>query len=365
MSFKLVAKDKQARAGVLRTAHGEINTPIFMPVGTQASVKSLSPNDLIEAKAQIILGNTYHLYLRPGDELIRDLGGLHNFMSWPKPILTDSGGFQVFSLAKLRKLTRDGVEFSSHIDGSKHFFTPEKVMQIQKNLGSDIMMVLDECVPYGADYDYTRSSVGITTYWAKRCREFYPSGKQLLFGIVQGGFFKDLREESARQITNIPFDGYAIGGLSVGEPKAQMIEFLYFTAPLLPEDKPRYLMGVGKPLDILEGIRAGVDMFDCVLPTRNARNGTLYTSKGKINIKREEYKRDLSPLDPECNCYTCRNFSKAYLRHLYTSRELLAYRLNTLHNITYFLNLVNQARASIFNGTFENFYNHIKSIYTC
>lgn len=361
--FKLEKTDGKARTGILNTAHGWIHTPVFMPVGTQASVKSLSPDDLKEAKAQIILGNTYHLYLRPGDELIRDLGGLHKFMNWHHPILTDSGGFQVFSLAKLRKITQEGVEFSSHLDGSKHFFSPEKAIEIQKNLGSDIMMVLDECVPYGADYDYTRASVGLTTYWARRCREYYPSGRQLLFGIVQGGFFEDLREESARQITEIDFDGYAIGGLSVGESKPEMLKFMYFTAPLLPENKPRYLMGVGKPLDIVEGIRAGIDMFDCVLPTRNARNGTLYTSQGKINIKREEYKKDLGPLDENCTCYTCKNFSRAYLRHLYLSRELLSYRLNTIHNITYFVKLSRQAREAILKGRFEEFYEHIKAIY--
>lgn len=361
--FKLEKQEGQARAGLLQTAHGLIKTPVFMPVGTQASVKSLSPEDLKEAGAQIILGNTYHLYLRPGDELIRDLGGLHEFMNWPYPILTDSGGFQVFSLAKLRKITQEGVEFSSHLDGSKHFFSPEKAIEIQKNLGSDIMMVLDECVPYGADYDYTRASVGLTTYWARRCREYYPEGKQLLFGIVQGGFFEDLRVESARQITAISFSGYAIGGLSVGESKEEMLKFMYFTAPLLPEHKPRYLMGVGKPLDIVEGIRAGIDMFDCVLPTRNARNGTLYTSQGKINIKREEYKRDLRPLDSNCSCYTCKNFSRAYLRHLYVSRELLSYRLNTIHNVYYFVNLAKKARESILRGEFASFYGQIKELY--
>jgi len=363
-NFYLIGKDGRARAGVLKTVHGEIQTPIFMPVGTLASVKSLTPLDLKQAKAQIILGNTYHLYLRPGDELIAELGGLHSFMSWDRPILTDSGGFQVFSLSKLRKIKPEGVEFRSHLDGSKHLFTPEKVIQIQKNLGSDIMMVLDECVPYGSDYDYTRESLALTTYWARKCREFYPQGKQLLFGIVQGGFFEDLREESAKQITALDFDGYAIGGLSVGESKPELIHFMYFSAELLPENKPRYLMGVGKPLDILEGIKAGIDLFDCVLPTRNARNGTLYTSLGQINIKREEYKKDLSPLDPNCQCYTCKNFSKAYLRHLFVSKELLSYRLNTLHNITYFLRLVKEAREAILNKNFVNYYEQIKSIYS-
>jgi queuine tRNA-ribosyltransferase len=363
--FTIEHQDGMARAGKLMTAHGEVETPIFMPVGTQGTVKSLGPDDLEDICAQIILGNTYHLYLRPGDELIARLGGLHKFMRWNKPILTDSGGFQVFSLSALRRLTPDGVEFSSHIDGSKHFFTPEKVISIQKNLGSDIMMVLDECVPYGADYDYTKKSLKLTTEWAKRCRQAYPegSGKQLMFGIVQGGFFKDLRRESAKQLIDIPFEGFAIGGLSVGESKEELLDLMYYTAPLLPEDKPRYLMGVGKPLDILEGINAGIDMFDCVLPTRNARNGTLFTSLGKINIKKAEYREDESPLDPNCNCYTCRNFSRAYLRHLYIARELLSYRLNTIHNLQFFLNLVFGARKAIQEGKFEGYLDYYRQVY--
>jgi queuine tRNA-ribosyltransferase len=363
--FKIEHQDGAARSGRLMTAHGEIETPIFMPVGTQGTVKSLGPDDLEAIKAQIILGNTYHLYLRPGDELIARLGGLHNFMRWNKPILTDSGGFQVFSLSALRQLTPDGVEFSSHIDGSKHFFTPEKVISIQKNLGSDIMMVLDECVPYGTDYDYTKKSLKLTTNWARRCRQAYTqgSGNQLMFGIVQGGFFKDLRKESAKQLVDIPFEGFAIGGLSVGESKEELLDIMYYTAPLLPEEKPRYLMGVGKPLDILEGINAGIDMFDCVLPTRNARNGTLFTSLGKINIKRAEYKEDESPLDPNCTCYTCRNFSRAYLRHLYMARELLSYRLNTIHNLQFFLNLVFGARKAIQEGMFGKYLEYYRQVY--
>ena len=363
--FQIEFQDGAARAGGLMTAHGEVETPIFMPVGTQGTVKSLGPDDLEAINARIILGNTYHLYLRPGDELIARLGGLHKFMRWNKPILTDSGGFQVFSLSTLRRLTSEGVEFSSHIDGSRHFFTPEKVISIQKNLGSDIMMVLDECVPYGAEYDYTKKSMNLTTKWARRCRQAYTqgSGNQLMFGIVQGGFFKDLRFESARQLMDIPFEGFAIGGLSVGESKEEMLDIMYYTAPLLPEDKPRYLMGVGKPLDILEGINAGIDMFDCVLPTRNARNGTLFTSLGKVNIKKAEYKEDETSLDPDCDCYTCRNFSRAYLRHLYMARELLAYRLNTIHNLHFFLRLVFGARNAICEGRFGEYLEYYRQVY--
>jgi queuine tRNA-ribosyltransferase len=353
--FGVEGTDGHARAGELVTAHGTVKTPVFMPVGTQGSVKSLCPEDLKNIQASIILGNTYHLYLRPGDELLAEMGGLGRFMNWDRPILTDSGGFQVFSLADLRKITPDGVEFSSHIDGSRHFFTPEKVISIQNNIGSSIMMVLDECVPYGADFNYTEKSLRLTTDWASRSRDFYPhgAGNQLLFGIVQGGFFHELRKESAGQITDIPFDGYALGGLSVGESKEEMLDIIHYTAPLLPVDKPRYLMGVGKPLDILEGINAGIDMFDCVLPTRNARNGTLYTSLGQVNIKRAQYKRDDLPLDPGCDCYTCRNFSRAYLRHLYMARELLAYRLNSIHNLRFYISLVSRARQAVLEGRFS------------
>jgi queuine tRNA-ribosyltransferase len=363
--FEIHATDGSARAGELQTAHGSIPTPIFMPVGTQGTVKAVCPEDLKTLGARIILGNTYHLYLRPGDEMIARRGGLHRFMNWDRPILTDSGGFQVFSLSGLRKLSEDGVAFSSHLDGSKHFFTPEKVVSIQNNLGSDIMMVLDECVPYGADYQYTRQSLGLTTRWAARCRAAYPHGRgeQLLFGIGQGGFFKDLREESIRQLTDIPFDGYALGGLSVGESKTEMMDILYHSAPLLPADKPRYLMGVGTPLDIVRGIDAGIDMFDCVLPTRNARNGTLFTSRGKVNIKRAEFTEDDSPLDPECHCYTCQNFSKAYLRHLYQAQEILSYRLNTIHNLAFFLQVVTGARQAIENGSFQAYKARFETVY--
>ena len=353
--FEVLHTDGDARVGRLKTRHGIVNTPIFMPVGTRASIKALSSHDVYSIGAEIILSNTYHLYLRPGDKLIKELGGLHKFMNWHKPILTDSGGFQVFSLSALREITEEGVVFRSHIDGSKHLFTPENVIEIQKNLGSDIMMVLDECVPYGADYNYTKKSLKLTTKWAHRAYISRDDTSKLLFGIVQGGFFRELRQESAKQITEIPFDGYAIGGLSVGEPKEIMFEMLKITTPLLPWEKPRYLMGVGKPMDIINAIELGVDLFDCVLPTRNARNGTLYTSLGKINIKKKEFKKDDSPLDPHCNCYTCKNFTKAYLRHLYTTKELLSYRLNTIHNLAFYLTLVKEARLAIKQKKFSAF----------
>lgn len=363
--FTLEHRDGAARAGRLATAHGNIPTPIFMPVGTVGSVKALAPDDLEAIGAPIILGNTYHLYLRPGDELIARLGGLHRFAAWPGAILTDSGGFQVFSLSSLRKLHEEGVEFRSHIDGSRHLFTPESVVRIQRNLNSDIMMPLDECVPFGADYAYTERSVGLTTRWAVRARAAWPagSGPNLLFGIVQGGFFEDLRRRSAEELRALDFDGYAIGGLSVGESKGELHAMLRATAPLLPEVKARYLMGVGTPLDIVLGIQAGVDMFDCVLPTRNARNGTLYTSEGKINIKRKEYAEEAGPLDPECHCFTCRTFSRAYLRHLFVSKEILSFRLNSLHNLTYYLRLVREARAAILEGRYAAYVAKIAALY--
>ena len=339
--YTLEHSDNAARAGQVRTAHGVIPTPAAIG-------------------APIILGNTYHLYLRPGDELVARHGGLHGFASWPGAILTDSGGFQVFSLSSLRKIREEGVEFRSHLDGSKHLFTPESVVGIQRNLNSDIMMVLDECVPYGADYAYTEKSLALTTRWALRARAAYPqgSGQNLLFAITQGGFFKDLRKRSIEELCCHDFDGFAIGGLSVGESKHMLYDFMYEVAPQLPKDKPRYLMGVGTPLDIAHGINAGIDMFDCVLPTRNARNGTLYTSLGKVNIKRKEYAEDDSPLDPACNCYTCRTFSRAYV-----SKELLAFRLNSLHNLTYFLNVVRQARQAILEDRYASFLAHMESLY--
>ncbi|MDL2279669.1 tRNA guanosine(34) transglycosylase Tgt [Desulfovibrio sp. OttesenSCG-928-G11] len=363
--FELQYRDGQARAGLLRTPHGEIATPVFMPVGTAGSVKALAPDDLEALGAQIILGNTYHLYLRPGDELVARRGGLHAFASWKKPILTDSGGFQAFSLSDLASFSEEGVTFRSHLDGSRHVFTPEKVVQIQRNLNSDIMMVLDECVAYGTDYDYTARSVDLTTRWALRSRAAYARGQgaSLLFAITQGGFFPDLRTRSVQQLCEHDFDGFAVGGLSVGEPQEEMYALLAHTAPQLPEHKPRYLMGVGKPLDIVTGIAAGIDMFDCVLPTRNARNGTLYTSLGKINIKGRRFAEDDGPLDPACSCYSCRTFSRAYLRHLYQAGELLAFRLNSLHNLTYFLNLTRQARQAIKDGRFAAFKADLQTVY--
>lgn len=365
-SFTLHATDGPARRGALVTAHGVIQTPAFMPVGTQATVKSLDPDDLRHIDARIILGNTYHLYLRPGDELIARLGGLHRFMDWDRPILTDSGGFQVFSLAGLRTISEEGVTFQSHIDGSRHLFTPEKVVAIQRNLGSDIMMVLDECPPPDADMAYVDKSLELTTRWAARCREAHPVGErgQLLFGIVQGGFFPELRAKSAAQLTALPFEGFALGGFSVGEPPEVMREVLSQSAPLLPVDKPRYLMGVGAPMDILDAVAMGIDMFDCVLPTRNARNGTLYTSQGKINIKRAEFREDPRPLDPECPCPACARFSRAYLRHLYQARELLSYRLNTLHNLSFYLRMMQGAREAIEAGTFQAYRKRFADIFS-
>ena len=368
MKFELQHTDprSQARAGLITTAHGQIETPIFMPVGTLGSVKGVHLYELKEdIEAQIILGNTYHLYLRPGHKLVERHGGLHGFASWPGAILTDSGGFQIFSLNSLRKLREEGAEFRSHLDGSRHLFTPENVVDIQRSLNSDIMMVLDECVPHGADYAYTDKSTALTTRWALRARQHYPAGTahNLLFAITQGGFFKDLRRRSIEELCAHDFDGFAVGGLSVGEPKPVMYDFMYDIAPQLPADKPRYLMGVGTPLDIANGIAAGIDMFDCVLPTRNARNGTLYTSQGKINIKRKEYAEDDGPLDPQCGCYTCRTFSRAYLRHLYVSKELLSFRLNSLHNLTYFLDLVRNARQAILENRYADFLAGVAAIY--
>ncbi len=357
MSFKVIKRspDSKARLGLLKTFHGEIETPAFMPVGTQATVKSLSPDDLINCGAQIILSNTYHLYLRPGHELIRDFGGLHKFMSWDLPILTDSGGFQVYSLAPLSKIKEGGVEFRSHIDGSSHFFSPEKVIYIQECLGSDIMMCLDVCLPYPSREEEVSWAVELTTRWGRRSLEARTRNELLLFAIIQGGMYKKWREKSAIDLLSYDFDGYAIGGLSVGEPKEVMLSVIDYTRPMIPDKYPVYVMGVGTPEDLVECVARGVDMFDCVLPTRNARNGMLFTSFGKLVIKNACYKNDPRPIDPDCDCYTCRNFSRAYLRHLYVSRELLAYRLNTIHNIYYFLNLVKQMRQAIKDGNFEKF----------
>ncbi|SFE20208.1 tRNA guanosine(34) transglycosylase Tgt [Peptostreptococcus sp. D1] len=348
--YELIKKCRQsgARLGRLHTPHGIIETPIFMPVGTQATVKSMTPEELKEIGSQIILSNTYHLYMRPGYELIKKAGGLHEFMQWDKPILTDSGGFQVFSLGPLRKITEEGVEFRSHLDGSRHTITPEKAVEIQTALGSDIMMAFDECAPYPADRDYVKKSLERTTRWLRRCKDAHKNTEnQALFGIVQGGMYKDLREQSAREITAIDLPGYAIGGLSVGEPKDIMYDILGHTVQFLPEDKPRYLMGVGSPDDLLEGVIRGVDMFDCVLPTRIARNGTAMTSQGKVVVRNATYAEDFSSLDPECDCYTCRNYTKAYIRHLIKANEILGARLLTIHNLRFLLKLMENIRTAI------------------
>ena len=348
--FELIKEDKytKARLGRFHTPHGTVETPVFMPVGTRATVKAMTPEEVKDLGAQIILSNTYHLYLRPGHELIRDAGGLHEFMNWHGPILTDSGGFQVFSLGDLRKITEEGVEFRSHIDGSKHFIGPEKSMEIQNALGSDIMMCFDECTPYPATYEYVKQSMERTTRWAKRCKDYHKNtDKQALFGIVQGGMHKDLREKSANDLIAMDFPGYAIGGLSVGEPMEMMCDMLDFTTPLLPKDKPRYNMGIGTPDYLFESVLRGIDMADCVLPTRIARNGTLLTSQGRLVIRNAKYKEDFSPLDSECDCYACTNYSRAYVRHLFNVDEILGARLATIHNLYFLIKLMENIREAI------------------
>jgi queuine tRNA-ribosyltransferase len=344
----------RARAGVLETAHGPVKTPAFMPVGTRATVKAMAPFELKAIGAQIILSNTYHLYLRPGPEIIAEAGGLHRFMGWDRPILTDSGGFQVFSLSDLRKVTDEGVHFQSHIDGSKHFLTPELAVKIQEQLGSDIAMCFDECVPYPCSEKESANAVDRTVDWAKRCRAVHKREDQLLFGIVQGSVFADQRRRCAESLAEMNFSGYGIGGLSVGEPHENMYEILDETIPVLPPEKPRYLMGVGYPPNLIEGVARGVDMFDCVLPTRLGRNGTVFTWKGRMNIKNRIYERDFSPIDPECSCYACRTASRAYIRHLYRSGEILASRLCTWHNLHFLQKLMELMRESIFKGQFES-----------
>ena len=354
--FELIKKGEGAeRLGLIKTARGVIETPAFMPVGTLGTVKAMTPEELTDLGAQIILGNTYHLYLRPGHELIRDLGGLHKFMHWDKPILTDSGGFQVFSLGKLRKISEEGVSFSSHLDGSKHFLSPEKAIEIQLALGSDIMMVLDECTPYPATKKYTEDSLSLTTRWARRCKDVPRGEGNALFGIVQGGTFPELRQRSAAEIVGIGFDGYAVGGLSVGEETSIMYDMLDSCIDLLPVGKPRYLMGVGTPENLVESVARGVDIFDCVMPTRNARNGTLFTKHGKLVIKNLRYRADPLPPEEGCGCYTCLNYSRAYLRHLYMSREILSSRLNTIHNLYYYTLLMEDMRRAVSEGIFDDF----------
>ncbi|MGI6533516.1 MAG: tRNA guanosine(34) transglycosylase Tgt [Peptococcia bacterium] len=349
VTYELIkeSKESNARLGKLHTPHGVIDTPVFMPVGTQATVKAMSPQELEEIGAGIILSNTYHLYLRPGHELVAKAGGLHQFMNWSGAILTDSGGFQVFSLGDLRKIREEGVEFRSHIDGSKHLFTPEKVMEIEMALGADIAMAFDECVSYPMDYEYTKLAMERTTRWAERCLQAHHRADQALFGIVQGGMYNDLRAISAKDLVSLGFPGYGIGGLSVGEPKDLSYQILEATVPLLPKDKPRYLMGVGTPDYLIEGVIRGVDMFDCVMPTRIARNGTVFTSEGRLTIRNAAYKEDFTPLDPNCNCTSCRNYTRAYIRHLFNAGEILGLRLTTYHNLYFLINLMKQIRAAI------------------
>lgn len=350
VTFETKKQDNRtkARTGLMHTPHGDVKTPVFMPVGTQATVKAMKPEDLKEIGAEIILSNTYHLFLRPGHEIIKEAGGLHKFMNWDKPILTDSGGFQVFSLGKLRKITEEGAKFQSHIDGSSHLLTPEKSIEIQNALGSDIMMAFDECIPYPADRNYVIDSMKRTTRWLKRCKDYHKDWeKQSLFGIMQGGMYKDLRKEHAKQIVDLDLPGYAIGGVSVGEPKEEMLVLLDDIVDYLPKDRPRYLMGVGTPDYIFEAVERGIDMCDCVLPTRIARHGLAMTSNGKVSIKNSRYERDFSPLDEDCDCYTCRNYSKSYLRHLFKSDEILSSMLLSNHNLHFLIKLVENIRKSI------------------
>jgi len=368
--FKLLKTSGSARRGVLKTAHGEVQTPFFMTIGTVGAIKGLLPEEVRQCGGEVILANTYHLHLRPGEDIVAKAGGLHKFMHWDGAILTDSGGYQVFSLSKIRKLKADGVEFQSHLDGKKIFLTPEKAIEIQLKLGSDIMMCLDECAPYPSEKKYVEKSIELTAEWAKRCKQQFSKSEirnpklnqkseirnqKLLFGIVQGGTYPDLRKKSAATLVKIGFDGYAVGGLAVGEPAPKMYKILDQTVPLLPKDRPRYLMGVGTPENILESVERGIDMFDCVLPTRNARHGYLFTSKGVVRIRNEQYKEDFSPLDPDCDCPVCKNFTKAYLRHLFIANEYLSIRLNTLHNVAFYQTLMKGIRQSIEDDQFGEF----------
>lgn len=354
MEFKLLKKDikTRARTGKIKTLHGEVETPVFMPVGTQGTVKAVTARDLKEVNAEIILANTYHLYLRPGLDVIKKAGGIHKFVGWEKPMLTDSGGFQVFSLKGLRKVTNDGVIFQSYLDGSEHMFSPEKVMEIQNVLGADIIMAFDECAPYPCDRTYALEALERTTKWAKKAKEAHKDKKQSLFGIIQGSVYTDLREKSAKEIVDLDFDGIAIGGLSVGETKDLMYSMIEAVEPVIPENKPRYLMGVGTPEDLWECIERGMDMFDCVMPTRIARNGTIYTSKGRLVVRNAAYSNDFSPLDDECDCYTCKNFTRAYLRHLVNAGEITGMQLNTLHNLHFMIKLTGKIKQAIINGVF-------------
>ncbi len=355
MEFQLHNSDGKARRGTLRFARGEVQTPAFMPVGTYGTVKGLTPEQIAGTGAEILLGNTFHLMLRPGTEIIRQHGDLHDFMGWERPILTDSGGFQVFSLGEMRKITEEGVSFRSPVDGAKVFLGPETAIEVQQALGSDIIMIFDECTPYPVSETEAEASMQLSLRWAKRCREAHGDHASALFGIVQGGMFTNLREQSLEALVEIGFDGYAIGGLSVGEPKEDMIRVLDHIAHRMPEDHPRYLMGVGTPADIVEAVGRGVDMFDCVMPTRNARNGYLFTSEGLLKLRNARHKRDTAALDPECDCYTCRNFSRAYLHHLDKCGEMLGAQLNTLHNLHYYQELMRGLRQAVEQGRFTAF----------
>jgi queuine tRNA-ribosyltransferase len=365
VTFTLIGTDGGARAALLTTDHGEVETPAFMAVGTQGSVKAIEQRELEEVGAQIILGNTYHLYLRPGTEVLRGAGGLHKFIGWPKPILTDSGGYQVFSLADLRTIDDEGVTFRSHLDGSAHRFTPESVVDIQRALGSDIMMVLDECTPFPCEREYARESNELTVRWAKRCRERADRSQalyghsQAMFGIVQGSVYPDIRAQSAKALSDIDFDGYAIGGLAVGEPVEVMYSMIEVCEPVLPPHKPRYLMGVGTPENLLEAIDRGMDMFDCVLPTRNGRNAMIFTRNGSLNITNAVFKTDYAPLDPKCGCYTCKTHTRAYLRHLFQVKEILALQLATIHNLSFYMWLMRHARGAIVRRQFRTWKNEM------
>lgn len=365
VNYELVAEDRKtgARAGLLHTPHGVFKTPMFMPVGTQATVKTVTPEELEEMGAQIILSNTYHLFLRPGTELIHEAGELHRFMNWNKGILTDSGGFQVFSLGAMRKITEEGVYFRSFLDGSKQFLSPEISIRAQEDLGSDIAMAFDECIPYPADYEYARKSTERTTRWAKRCIKAHQRTDRGIFGIIQGGMYKDLRKQSAMEISSMPFDGVAVGGLSVGEPHDLMYDILEETTQWMPKGKARYLMGVGTPDCLVEGVARGVDMFDCVFPTRVARNGMAMIHTGRMNMKNKQYERDFRPIEESCGCYTCRNYTRAYIRHLYKSEELLAFRLVTIHNLYFLLQFMRDMREAIVQGNFSEFREHFMEHY--
>ncbi len=355
--FNLIHKDKEtdARVGEITTPHGKVNTPAFIPVGTQATVKTITPEELKDMGVEMVLANTYHLSLRPGGKVIKGAGGLHKFMHWDGPLLTDSGGYQVFSLSSLGKVSEEGVSFRSHFNGSLHFFSPERVIEIQNQLGGDIIVCLDECIPYPCERERARRSMDLTINWARRSKEAHKGNTQALFGVIQGSFYSDLRKECAKVLVELEFSGYGIGGVSVGEPKPLMYEVIEITVPLLPHGKPIYLMGVGTPDDILEGVGRGVDMFDCSIATRNARNGSLFTSQGKLNIRNSKYAQDYGPLDPSCGCYTCRNYSRAYLKHLFNCEEILGLRLNSLHNLFFFSNLMGRIREAILSDNFSGF----------